>query len=111
MKNPYEVLRSKEEMLCQLLREAETLRFLIELLDQDQVESADASAANPRNPRATVYLLTDSGRLEAVVQGAPRLHFAGQMRMPMEILGVGNEFHIFVEPSRASSGVVEEAAA
>lgn len=111
MKNPYEVLRSKEEMLCQLLQERETLRFLIELLDKDKEDSADASPADSPSPRPAVYLLTNSGRLEAVVRGAPRLHFAGQMRMPMEILEIDNEFHIFVQPSRVSSELVEEAAA
>jgi hypothetical protein len=109
MNNLYEVLHSKEEMLCQLLREAEALRLLIGLLDKD--DSADSSPSDPTSAQPAVYLLTNSGRLEAVVQGAQRLHFAGQMRMPMEIMEVGNEFHIFVQSSRTSPAVAEEAAA
>lgn len=94
MKNPYEVLHSKEEMVCQLRRETEALRFLIGLLDSEDV--ADASPANPPSGPNAVYLLTSSGRLEVVVQGTPRLRFGGPMRMPMEIMKIGNEFHIFV---------------
>ena len=112
MKNPYEVLHSKEEMVCRLRRETEALRFLIGLLDSE--DGADASPANPPSGPNTVYLLTNSGRLEVVVQGTPRLRFGGQMRMPMEIMRIGNEFHIFVPtppPTRVSSGLLEEGAA
>jgi len=94
MKNPYEVLHSKEEMVCQLRRETEALRFLIGLLDSEEV--AETSPANPPSGPSAVYLLTNSGRLEVVVQGTPRLRFGGPMRMPMEIMRIGNEFHIFV---------------
>jgi len=117
MKNLYEVLHSKEEMVCQLRRETEELRFLIGLLDREDgtdASLANASATNASSRRPAVYLLTNSGRLEVVVRGAPRLRFAGPMRMPMEILRVGNEFHIFVptpEPGGASSGLIEEGAA
>jgi hypothetical protein len=112
MKNPYEVLHSKEEMICQLRRETEALRFLIGLLDSE--DGADVSPANPPSEPSAVYLLTNSGRLEVVMQGAPRLRFGGQMRMPMEIMRIGNEFHIFVptpQPTRVSSGLREEGAA
>jgi len=112
MKNPYEVLRSKEEEVCQLRRETEALRFLIGLLDRE--DAADASPANPPNGSSAVYLLTKSGRLEVVVRDTPRLRFSGEMRMPMEILRVGNEFHIFVptpQPDRVFSGLLEEGAA
>ena len=111
MKNPYEVLHSKEKMVCQLRRETEELRFLIGLLDGE--EKADASPANPPSGPA-VYLLTNSGRLEVVVRDTARLRFGGQMRMPMEIMRVGNEFHIFVptlKPRGVSSGLLEEGAA
>lgn len=112
MKNPYEVLRSKEEEICQLRHETEALRFLIGLLDKE--DPADASPANPPNGSSAVYLLTKSGRLEVVVRDAPRLRFCGEMRMPMEIMRIGNEFHIFVptpQPDRVSSGLLEEGAA
>jgi len=112
MKNPYEVLRSKEEMVCQLRRETEALRFLIGLLDRE--DAADASPANPLSARPAVYLLTNAGRLEAVVRGTPRLRFAGPIRMPMEIMEIGNEFHIFVatpQHIRDSSRLLEEGAA
>jgi hypothetical protein len=46
MKNLYEVLRSKEEEVCQLRRETEALRFLIGLLDRE--DATDASPATPR---------------------------------------------------------------
>jgi hypothetical protein len=117
MKNLYEVLHSKEEMVCQLRRETEELRFLIGLLDREDgadASLANASAANASSGRPAVYVLTNSGRLEVVVQGTPRLRFAGPMRMPMEILRVGNEFHIFVPTPEAggdSFGLVEEGAA
>jgi len=109
MKNLYEVLRSKEEEVCQLRRETEALRFLIGVLDRE--DGAGASPANPPSGPNAVYLLTNSGRLEVVVQGTPRLRFGGQMRMPMEIMRIGNEFHIFVpppQPTRVSSGLLEE---
>jgi hypothetical protein len=109
MKNPYEVLHSKEEMVCQLRRETDVLRFLIGLLERE--DRADSSPANPSSEPSAVYLLTNSGRLEVVVQGTPRLRFGGQMRMPMEIMRIGNEFHIFVpppQPTRVSSGLLEE---
>ena len=112
MKNPYEVLQSKEEMVCQLRRETEALRFLIGLLDGE--DGADVSPATPPSGPSAVYLLTNTGRLEVVVQGAPRLRFGGQMQMPMEIMRIGNEFHIFVptpQPTRVSSGKLEEGAA
>ena len=112
MKNPYEVLHSKEEMVCQLRRETEALRFLIGLLDTE--DGADASPANPPSGPNAVYLLTNSGRLEVVVQGTPRLRFGGQMRMPMEIMRIGNEFHIFLPTPQAScvsSRLVEKGAA
>src|SRR5271165_4534824 len=103
MKNLYEVLRSKEEMVCRLRRETEALRFLVGLVDRE--DRVGASPANPPSRRPAVYLLTNSGRLEVVVRGTPRLRFAGQMRMPMEIMRMGNEFHIFVptpQPRRVS---------
>jgi len=112
MKNLYQVLRSKEEMVCQLRRETEELRFLIGLLDRE--DGADASPANPPSGRPAVYLLTNSGRLEVVVEGTPRLQFAGQMRMPMEIIRIGNDFHIFIptpQPGDDSSGFLEEGVA
>jgi hypothetical protein len=112
MKNPYEVLRCKEEMVCQLRRETEALRFLVGLLDRE--DRTEASPANLPNGRATVYLLTNSGRLEVVVRGTPRLRFAGPMHMPMEIERMGNAFHIFVptpQPGRVSSELPEEGAA
>jgi len=117
MKNLYDVLHSKEEMVCQLLRETEALRFVVGLLDREEradVSPADASPADTSSARPAVYLLTNSGRLEVVVKGAPRLRFAGPMRMPMEIQRVGNEFHIFVpspQPGGASSELLEEGAA
>jgi len=117
MKNLYDVLHSKEEMVCQLRRETEDLRFLIGLLDREDgggASPANATLADSPSGGPAVYLLTNSGRLEVVVQGTPRLRFAGAMRMPMEILRVGNEFHIFVpnpEPGGAPFGPVEEAAA
>jgi hypothetical protein len=109
MKNPYEVLHSKEELVCQLRRETEALRFLIGLLDRED------SPANPTpSGPSAIYLLTNSGRLEVVVQGTPRLRFGGQMRMPMEIVRIGNEFHIFLQTplvSGVSSRLLEEGAA
>ena len=72
MKNLYEVLHSKEEMVCQLRRETEELRFLIGLLDREDgadASLANASAANASSGRPSVYLLTNSGRLEVVVRG------------------------------------------
>ena len=114
MKNPYEVLRSKEEKVCQLRRETAELRFLVGLLDgenKSDASSANAALANPASGRPAVYLLTNSGRLEVVVRGTPRLRFAGPMRMPMEILRMGNDFHIFVrtpQPGRVSSGLLLE---
>jgi len=116
MKNPYDVLRSKEEKVCQLRRETEELRFLIGLLDREDRDAspANASPATTSSGRPAAYLLTNSGRLEVVVRGAPRLRFGGQMRMPMEIMRIGNEFHIFVptpEPSGVASGLLEEGAA
>jgi hypothetical protein len=110
LKNLYEVLRSKEEEVCQLRRETEALRFLIGLLDRE--DAADASPASPPNGSGTVYLLTKSGRLEVIVGDATRLRFSGEMRMPMEIMRIGNEFHIFVptpQPNRVS--LLEEGAA
>jgi hypothetical protein len=112
MKNLYEVLRSKEEEVCQLRRETEALRFLIGLLDRE--DATDASPATPPNGSGTVYLLTKSGRLEVIVRDAPRLRFSGEMRMPMEITKIGNEFHIFVptpQPNRVPSGLLQEGAA
>jgi hypothetical protein len=112
MKNLYEVLHSKEKMVCQLRRETEELRFLIGLFDRE--DWADASPANPPSGPPAVYLLTNSGRLEVVVRDTPRLRFGGQMRMPMEIMRVGNEFHIFVpslKPRAVSSELLEEGAA
>jgi hypothetical protein len=112
MKNLYEVLRLKEEEVCQLRRETEALRFLIGVLDRE--DGADTSPANPPSGPNAVYLVTNSGRLEVVVQGAPRLRFGGQMRMPMEIMRIGNEFHIFLPTPHASgvsSGLLEEGAA
>src|SRR5271169_5553920 len=101
-------------MVCQLRRETAELRFLVGLLDgEDKADasSANAAPANPASGRPAVYLLTNSGRLEVVVRGTPRLQFAGPMRMPMEILRMGNEFHIFVrtpQPGGVSSGVLLE---
>jgi hypothetical protein len=112
MKNLYEVLRSKEEEVCQLRRETEALRFLIGLLDRE--DSADASRASPPNESGTVYLVTRSGRLEVIVRDTPSLRFSGEMRMPMEITKIGNEFHIFVptpQPNRVPSGLLQEGAA
>jgi hypothetical protein len=112
MKNPYEVLHLKEEMVCQLRRETEVLRFLIGLLDRE--DPAEASPANAPNGSSAVYLLTNSGRLEVVVKGTPLLRFGGQMRMPMEITRIGNEFHIFLpapQPTRVFSGLLKEGAA
>jgi hypothetical protein len=112
MKNLYEILRSKEEEVCQLRRETEALRFLIGLLDRE--DATDASPATPPNGSGTVYLLTKSGRLEVIVRDAQRLRFSGEMRMPMEIMKIGNEFHIFVpppQPNRVPSGHFEEGAA
>jgi hypothetical protein len=112
MKNLYEVLRSKEEEVCQLRRETEALRFLIGLLDRE--DATDASPATPPNESGTVYLLTKSGRLEVIVRDAQRLRFSGEMRMPMEIMKIGNEFHIFVpppQPNRVPFGLFEEGAA
>jgi len=74
--------------------ETDALRYLIGLLDKQ--DAADASPANPPGARPAVYLLTNSGRLEVVVQGTLGLRFGGQMRMPMEIMRIGNEFHILV---------------
>lgn len=116
MKDPYEVLRSKEEMVCQLRRETEELRFLIGLLDKDGADEfpAGASLAEAPSGAAAVYLLTNSGRLEVVVRGTPRLRFGGQMRMPMEIVRIGNDFHIFVSTAharRAASELLEQGAA
>jgi hypothetical protein len=112
MKNPYEVLRVKEERVYQLRCETETLRFVIGLLDRE--DGADASPANTPSGRPAVYLRTNSGRLEVVVEGTLRLRFAGRMRMPVEVMRIGNEFHIFVptpQPSCVSSGLLEEGAA
>ncbi len=112
MKNLYEVLRSKEEEVYQLRRETEALRFLIRVLDRE--DAAGTSPANPPNGPNAVYLLTNSGRLEVVVQGTPRLRFDGQTQMPIEILRIGNEFHIFLpspQASGVSSGPLEEGAA
>jgi hypothetical protein len=112
MKNLYEVLRSKEEEVCQLCRETEALRFLIGVLDRE--DGASASPADPPSGPNAVYLLTNSGRLEVVVQGTPRLRFDGQTQMPIEILRIGNEFHIFLptpQASGVSSGPLEEGAA
>ena len=112
MKNPYEALRIKEERVHQLRRETEVLRFVIGLLDTD--DGADGSPAGSPSGRPAVYLLTNSGRLEVVVGGTPRLRFAGRMRMPVEVMRVGNEFHIFVptpQPSCVSSELLEEGAA
>ena len=117
VKNPYEVLRLKEEKVCQLRQETQALRYLIGLFDrEDKAEAspANTSPANPSSGPAAVYLLTNSGRLEVVVRGASRLRFAGPMRMPMEIMRIGNEFHIFVPTPQAggvSSGPLEEGAA
>src|SRR6267143_4148532 len=112
MKNPYEVLRVKEERVHQLRWETEALRFVIGLLDRE--DGADASPANTPSGRPAVYLLTNSGRLEVVVGGTARLRFAGPIRMPVEVMRIGNEFHIFVrtpQPNCASSGLLEEGAA
>ena len=94
MKNPYEVLRVKEEMVYQLRSETDALRFVIGLLDREN--GTDTSPANPQSGRPAVYLLTNSGRLEVVVGGAARLRFAGHTRMPVEVMRIGNEFHIVV---------------
>jgi len=112
MKNPYEVLRVKEEILDHVRRETEVLQFVIGLLDRE--DRADASPAKTPSGRPAVYLLANSGRLEIVVGGTPRLRFAGRMRMPVEVMRIGNECHIFVpapQPSRISSGLLEEGAA
>lgn len=112
MKNLYEVLRSKEEEVCQLRRETEALRFLIGLLDRE--DAADPPPTNLPNARPAAYLLTNSGRLEVVVQGTSLLRFSGEMRMPMEITEIANEFHIFVptpQPSRVSSELPKEGTA
>ena len=112
MKSLYEVLRSKEEEVCQLRRETEALRFLIGLFDRG--DTAHASPANSPNGSSAVYPLTKSGRLEVIVRDAPGLRFSGEMRMPMEIVRIGNEFHIFVpvpQANRVSSGLLEEGAA
>lgn len=112
MKNANEVLRAKEERVDQLRWETEALRFVIGLLDGE--DGADAAPANTPSGRPAVYLLTNSGRLEVVVGGAPRLQFAGRMYMPVEVMRIGNEFHIFVptpQPSCASSELLEEGAA
>ena len=112
MKNPYEVLRVKEQRVYQLRCETETLRFVIGLLDRE--DGADASPANTPSGRRAVYLRTNSGRLEVVVEDTLRLRFAGRMRMPVEVTGIGNKFHIFVptpQPSDVSSGLLETGAA
>ena len=112
MKNPYEVLRVKEERVYQLRCETETLRFVIGLLDRE--DGADASPANTPSGRPAVCLLTNLGRLEVVVEGTLRLRFAGRMHMPVEVMRIGNEFHIFVPTPRrgcVSSGLLEEGAA
>jgi len=112
MKNLYEVLRGKEERVHQLRRETAVLRFVIGLLDRE--DGADASPAHAPSGRPAVYLLTNSGRLEVVVGGTPRLRFAGRMRWPLEVMRIGNEFHIFVstpQPTCVSSGLLEEGAA
>jgi len=114
MKNPYEVLRAKEVRVYQLRWETEALRFVIGLLDGEDGADADAFPANPQRGRPAVCFLTNSGRLEVVVGGTPRLRFAGRMRMPVEVMRIGNEFHIFVptpQPSCVSSGLREEPAA
>ena len=112
MKNPYEVLRVKEERVYQLRRETEALRFVIGLLDRD--DGADTSPANAPSGQPAVYFLTNSGRLEVVVGDMPRLRFAGRMRMPVEVMRIGTEFHIFVltpQPSCLSSELLEDGAA
>jgi hypothetical protein len=88
MTNPYEVLRVKEERVYQLRCETETLRFVIGLLDRE--DGADASPANTPSGRAAVYLRTNSGRLEVVVEGTLRLRFAGRMHIPVEVMRIGN---------------------
>jgi hypothetical protein len=113
MKDPYEVLRVKEQRVYELRGETEALRFVIGLLDRG-VAAADASPSNTPNGQPAVYLLTNSGRLEVVVGGTPRLRFAGRMCMPVEVIRHGNEFHIFVPtppPGSATSGQLEEGAA
>jgi hypothetical protein len=112
MKNPYEVLRAKEQMVDQLRRETEVLQFVIGLLDRE--DGADTSPAYTPSGWPAVYLLTNSGRLEVVAGDTPRLRFAGRMRMPVEVTRIGDEFHIFVptpQPSDVSSGLLEEGAA
>ena len=112
MKNPYEVLGLKEEKAFQLRWETEALRFVIGLLDREDEE--DASPANTPDGRPAIRCLTNSGRLEVVVGGAPRLRFAGRMCLPVEVMSIGNELHIFVptpQPGSASSSQLKEEAA
>lgn len=94
MKNPYEVLRVKEQRIRQLRREMETLRFVIGLFDRDN--QTDPTPDTPGEP-SSVYV-TKEGRLEVVVGGTPRLQFGGRMRMALEVVSVGDEFHILVPP-------------
>jgi len=111
MKNANEVLRAKEERVDQLRWETEALRFVIGLLEGEG--GADTAPANTPSGRPVVYLLTNSGRLEVVVGGAPRLQFAGRMQMPVEVMRIGNDFHIFLPTSQPSctSSELEEGAA
>ena len=110
MKNPYEVLRAKERMASQLRQETELLQFVIGLLDSE--DGADAFPANPSSGHPVAHLLVNSGRLEVIVGGMPRLRFPGRMRMPVEVMRIGNECHIFVPtPSYDSSELLEEGAA
>ena len=113
MKNANEVLRVKEERVDQLRWETEALRFVIGLLDGE--DRADASPANTPSGRPAVYLLTNSGRLEVVVEGTPRLQFAGRMQMPVEVMRIGDQCHIFLPTSQpsctSSSELLEEGAA
>jgi hypothetical protein len=112
MKNPYEVLRVKEQMVHQLRQETEVLQFLVGLLDRE--DGTEASPANPPGGRPAAFLLANSGRLQVVVGGMPRLRFPGRMRMPVEVMRIGNECHIFVptpQPGSDSSELPEEGAA
>lgn len=114
MKNPYEVLRAKEQMAHQLRRETEALRFVMGLFDREGEDGTDASPTNASSGHPAVYLLTNCGRLEVIVGDAtPRLRFGGQMCMPVEVMKIGNDFHIFVPTpqSSISSGLREEEAA
>jgi len=103
MKNPYEVLRVKEQKVCQLRRETEALRFVIGLVD-DKEAGAKASPANATpDARPAVYLVTNSGRLEVVVGGTPRLRFDGQMCMAVEVTRTENAFRISVPTPQPTS--------